>query len=74
MGASDIISLIVQVGYPVAVKLIDKVFTKSPVTQADWDSIKADAAQTAKDRMKAQLVAAGIALDSPQAVALLGMT
>jgi hypothetical protein len=71
LAAADIVSLIIQVGLPLAIKLIDKVFSGKDFTQADWEALKADAAQTAKDRMIAQLTAAGIALDSPTAVALI---
>ncbi len=74
MGAADIISLIVQVGYPLAVKLIDKVFTNTPVTSQDWEGLKADAKRTASDRMRQKLVDAGIDPTSPQGIALLAAT
>jgi hypothetical protein len=42
-------------------------------TQADFDSLRALASQSASDRMMAALVKAGIPLDSPQAVTLLSL-
>jgi len=74
MDAALIVQLIIQVGWPLASKLIDKIQTGQDVTPADWEVLKGLASQTAQDHMKAQLTAAGIALDSPQAIALLNLT
>lgn len=71
MNWATIANLIVTIGLPAAEKLWNLVTTNTAPTQADWDTLKALANQTAKDRMTAQLKAAGIALDSPQAIALL---
>lgn len=74
MGWEALIPLIVTYG-PQGVALAEKLWklwtSKAPPTQADFDSLRALANQSAADRLKVQLAAAGIALDSPQAVALL---
>ncbi len=74
MSAAAIIQLLVTFG-PSAIQLIDtlitKVQTKGDVSAAEWAALSSDLRRTAKDRMAAQLQAAGIALDSPQAIALL---
>lgn len=74
MSWSVLLPLLIQYGLPVAEDIFNKVTTSAPVTAADFDALRAAASVTAKDRMKAQLTAAGIALDSPQAVALLALT
>ena len=53
--------------------LIDKWETNSTVTAAEWATLSAALTQTAKDRMKLQLIAAGIDPASPQGVALLAL-
>lgn len=63
--------LAIQYGLPLAEDLIKKWENKTPVSLAAFQELKALSAQTAADRMKAQLVAAGIPLDSPQALALI---
>jgi len=65
--------LIVNIGLPAAEKLIAKWENNGPVTVAEFQEVKAAATQTAADRMKVQLQAAGIALDDPKAIALLAL-
>lgn len=74
MPVQTILQLLAQFG-PAALQLIDNLISKwsnnEPVTPAEWASLRASLSQTAADRMKAQLIAAGIPLDDPKAVALL---
>jgi hypothetical protein len=76
MPVSLILSLLAQFG-PSAVKLIDSLIAKwqtnGIVTVDEWNSLKAALSQTAADRMRLQLVAAGIDPASPQGVALLAL-
>lgn len=73
MPWTTIAQLIIQVGYPVAQAIWQKAESGAQATQADWDALNAMTKQTAVDRMKAQLVAAGIDLASPQAIAMLAL-
>lgn len=66
-----LIPIIAQYGVPLAESLFQKWTSGSAPTQADFDQLKTLAQQTAKDRMIAQLNAAGIPLTDPKAVALL---
>lgn len=72
-----IAQLIAQFG-PAGIDLAETLWKKwtanTAPSQADFDQLRAMGSQTAKDRMKAQLVAAGIPLDDPKAVALLALT
>ena len=68
-----LLPIIAQYGIPLAESLFQKWSTGAAPTQADFDSLKAMTQQTAKDRMTAQLVAAGIPLTDPKAVALLAL-
>ena len=68
-----LIPIIAQYGLPVAEALFQRWSAGTPPTQADFDNLKALAKQSAADVLKAQLVAKGVALDSPQAVALLAL-
>ena len=76
MGIAQIIQLLITFG-PSAVQLIDQIYAKfqnkSDVTAAEWAELRVFASQSAQDRMKAQLLAAGVDLNSPQAVALLAL-
>lgn len=74
MGAAEIVSLIVQVGWPAAQMLIAKAQQGGVVSAADWASLQDMINQSATDRMKLRIVAAGIPLDDPKAIALLGLT
>ncbi len=74
MGWEAIIALVIKYGpegIDLAEHLWQKWSTKTPPTQADFEELRALASQTAADRLKAQLVAAKIPLDSPQAIALI---
>ena len=76
MPVSLIISLLTTFG-PSAVNLITTLIqkweTNGNVTSAEWAALSVSLTQTAKDRMKVQLVAAGIDPVSPQGVALLAL-
>lgn len=68
----DVIAgLIIQYGLPFVEKMIALWQNKAPVTQAEWDSLKALAQNTALSQMKAALARAGIPENSPEAQALL---
>lgn len=66
-----LIPIIAQYGLPLAESLFQKWSSGNPPAQSDFDDLRSKLAQTAKDRMRAQLAAAGIPLDDPKAVALL---
>lgn len=72
MTGAMIAQLLLTYG-PSAIALVEKLIAtwSAKWTQADIDALKALMNQTAADRMKAQLVAAGVPLDSPQALALI---
>lgn len=76
MPVQLIIQLLVTFG-PEAIdgitKLIALFESNGAVTSAQWATLSTSLTQTAQDRTRAQLVAAGIALDSPQAVAMLAL-
>lgn len=74
MTWASLIPIIVQYGLPYAEKLWTLWSSSSVPTQADFDTLRQLASQTATDRMKANLVAAGISLESDQAKALLALT
>lgn len=71
MNWAVLIPIIVQYGLPVAESLFQKWQSGSVPTQSDFDQLKTMTQQTAKDRLTAQLAAAGIPLTDPKAVALL---
>lgn len=73
MSWATLIPIIAQYGLPYAEKLWQLWSSPSVPTQADFDALRALVTQSAKDRMKANLVAAGIALDSPQAQQLIAL-
>ena len=76
MPASLIVQLLATFGPP-AVNAIDTLITKwqtnGVVTAEEWAALSASLKQSASDRMKAQLVAAGIDPASPQGQALLAL-
>ena len=75
MSTALIIQLLAQFGPP-AIALITALFntqTAGQVSAAEWATLMASLNQSSQDRMRAQLVAANIPLDSPQAVALLAL-
>lgn len=77
MPAALIVQLLTIFG-PSAISLIDSLITKwennGSVTAAEWSDLAASLKLSAQDHMKARLAVAGIALDSPQGVALLAAT
>jgi hypothetical protein len=68
-----LIPIIAQYGLPVAEKLYQKWTSGALPTQADFDELRAAGQQTAADRMKSALVAAGIPLSDPKAVQLIAL-
>lgn len=68
-----IAQLIIQVGWPMAQAIWNKAQSGANATQADWDQLTAMAKQTAADRMRLQLVAAGIDPTSPQGLAMMAL-
>ena len=74
MGWEALIPIIAQYGIPLAENLFQKWTSGNPPTQADFDELRALAAQTAEDHMKAAITRAGISLTDPKAVALLALT
>lgn len=73
MGWEALIPIIAQYGIPLAEKLFQKWTSGTTPTQADFDELRALASQTAVDRVKARLTAAGIDLNSDQAKQILAM-
>lgn len=71
MTWATLIPIIVNYGLPVAEALFQKWKANAEPTQADFDDLRALANQTAKDRLILALNNAGIALDSPEALALI---
>lgn len=70
------IQLLVQFGpaaFDLAKKLIDKWNSTDPVTQADIDELKKLGTRSSRDALIEGLAKAGVALDSPQAIALLAL-
>lgn len=68
-----IANLIVNEGIPLAEAIFKKWQAGAEPTQADFDEIRVLAKQTAVDRAKLKLVAAGIPLDSDKAKEILGL-
>ena len=76
MPVSLIIALLTTFG-PSAVQLITALIAKwetnGSVTSAEWAALSASLTQPAKDRMRLQLIAAGIDPASPQGIAMLAL-
>lgn len=71
-----LVQLLVQFGpkaFDLAEQLIAKWNSTDPVTQADIDALRKLGQRTAKDAVVEALVRNGIALDSPQGVAILAL-
>lgn len=68
-----IIQLIAQYGLPLAEQLWQKWGSTGPATQAEWDQLKALAAQNAKAQMMAALVRNGVDPNSAQGQQLLAL-
>jgi hypothetical protein len=73
MNWAIVAQLIITEGIPVAADLIDKWQKGTPVTTEEFAKTRALSTQTAKDRIRLQLVKAGIDLDSEVAKKLLEM-
>lgn len=73
MGWATLVPLILNYGLPFAEKLWTLWSAQTVPTQADWDALRALAAQTPLSQMQAALQRAGIPLDDPRAVALLAL-
>lgn len=73
MNWAIVAQLIITEGIPVAADLIEKWENGAPVTSGEFTKTRAIASTTAKDRIRAQLVKAGIELDSEAAKRLLDM-
>jgi predicted GTPase len=73
MNAATIAQLLVLYAIPLVDKLMSKWQSGGVVTAEEWAEIRAVAKQSAADRMKAQLVLAGIPLDSDRAKELLAL-
>lgn len=61
-----ILASFVRVGIPLTVELVEKWLSATPVTEEQWREVRVKALSTAKDRVRLQLVAAGIDPDSEQ--------
>jgi hypothetical protein len=73
MTWAAVIQLILSYGLPVALDLASKWTSSSPVTVEEIEKLRELASQNARSVMVARLTAAGIAIDSPQATALLDL-
>jgi hypothetical protein len=73
MNWAIVAQLIITEGIPVAADLIEKWEKGTPVTSEEFSKTRAIASTTAKERIQAQLVKAGIDLDSEAAKRLLDM-
>jgi len=71
MGWEALIPLIVQYGLPLAERIWQKWANKEPVSQADWDELKAMAAETPESLAKKVIAAKGLSLDDPKVIELL---
>jgi hypothetical protein len=65
--------LIIEVGEPLAVKLISMWGSGDAITAAKWDSMKADASVQAKDEAIAAMKLGGIDPTSPAALSILAL-
>jgi hypothetical protein len=68
---ATIVSLIIAEGIPAAVKIIQHWSKGDDPTTVDWDALIALSRSTARSKLEAKLLAAGIPLDSPKAEELL---
>lgn len=70
---ATLIQLILNYGAPLALKLAEKWSSSEPVSEAEMAELRELAANTPRSQMIARLSAAKIALDSPEAQALLAL-
>ena len=73
MGWELLIPIIAQYGLPLAEKLWTKWSSGNPPSKADWDELRADVNQTAKDRMTKVLLESGIDPSSEQGKTFLAL-
>lgn len=73
MGWDVLIPLIVKYGLPVAEALYKKWSSGTAPTEADFTELRSLLEVKAVDKVKEQLVKAGVPLDSPAAIALIDM-
>jgi len=71
MNAATVIQLIVQVGLPLAIKLIEKWEKKENITSEELKALATSASLTARDHLMAVLKEQGIDPNSEQGKALL---
>jgi hypothetical protein len=71
MNWAVLIPIIANYGLPLAEKLFAKWTSGNPPTAADFDELRAEASQTAVDRLKSAAVNAGFTLDDPKVQQLL---
>ena len=74
MTWDTIARLVIEVGIPATAAIIENWTKDTPVTSEEFAKVRAVGNQTATDRMREQLVKAGIPLDSPEAERLLALT
>lgn len=68
-----LISLILQHGLPLALKIAEKIGNKDAVTAAELSELRALGAKTPRSQMLDALARAGISHDDPKAAALLAL-
>lgn len=73
MPIAALIPLIIQYGIPAAEFIWSKFSSNTPVTQEDWDKLKAMADQNSSIQMGAALTRAGIDPNSDKGKALLAL-
>lgn len=73
MSFAALLPIIINEGIPAAMKLWQLIESKAVPTQQMWDDLMASR-KSAADTMAERLTSAGIALDSPQGKAMLGLT
>lgn len=73
MPIQILIPLLAQYGIPFVTQMITLWESKATVTLDQWNALLAQTSQTPQDRMKTQLTAAGIDLNSQTAQALLAL-
>jgi len=73
MNWAVLIPIIANEGLPIAEAIYKKWASGNPPTQTDFDELRALGQQTALDRAKARLAAAGIPLDSDKGKEILAL-
>lgn len=73
MGWEVLLPVILQYGVPFAEQLWQNAQSSAAPTQAQWDTLKGLASQTAQTQLMDALKRAGVPLTDPKAVALLAV-